>query len=355
MLSKIVCSLASGGENPRNSEGAFIKLNSGRILFIYSRFTGESWHDHCTADLAMCFSDDNGETWRNAPDLFLKREEEMLNLMSVSLLRLHSGKIALLYCCKKQTASGVDCRPLIRFSQDEGESWSVPREIIPTPGFFVVNNDRLVQLKSGRLLVPAALHPRQDGVIGNQGTGCMFYSDNEGITWQEALPRIYSPSEDEYGFQEPCVLELQDGTIMQYFRTGRGCLYKAFSQDNGLSWSEIVPAPEFPSPLSPLSIKRNPYSGILYAVWNDYHPQRRVDCAETRQKRTPLVIAESCDEGKTWSNHQVLENNPRHGYAYTAMLFLENSLLLAYCCGYDVGEHCTLQDSCIRKIDLPLR
>ena len=57
--------LVHGKNNARNSEGAFLRTASGRIRFVYSRYTGDNWHDGATADLAEVYSDDNGETWKN--------------------------------------------------------------------------------------------------------------------------------------------------------------------------------------------------------------------------------------------------------------------------------------------------
>ena len=61
-LRKIVLLLNTGGNNPRNSEGDFITLKNGRILFIYSHYTGGSSSDFAPAYLAGRFSDDGGKT-----------------------------------------------------------------------------------------------------------------------------------------------------------------------------------------------------------------------------------------------------------------------------------------------------
>ena len=39
----VVLELAPGTGNPRNSEGAFLELKDGKILFVYSHFFGESF------------------------------------------------------------------------------------------------------------------------------------------------------------------------------------------------------------------------------------------------------------------------------------------------------------------------
>src|SRR5262245_45945648 len=77
------------GKNPRNSEGAFISLKDGRLLFVYTHFTGGGG-DHSAAHLAARSSRDGGRTWTDTDELVLANEAKM-NIMSVSLLRLPSG------------------------------------------------------------------------------------------------------------------------------------------------------------------------------------------------------------------------------------------------------------------------
>ena len=96
-----------GKDNPRNSEGDIIELKDGRLCLIYTRFTGGSG-DHATGDLAMRTSKDNGLNWSD--DKIVVRRMGGLNVMSVSLLRLKSGEIALFFLRKTSTE---DCRPLM--------------------------------------------------------------------------------------------------------------------------------------------------------------------------------------------------------------------------------------------------
>ena len=49
-------------EHPRNSEGSFATLASGRIIFIYSQFYGGA-ADESPARLVRIHSDDQGRTW----------------------------------------------------------------------------------------------------------------------------------------------------------------------------------------------------------------------------------------------------------------------------------------------------
>lgn len=43
-------------DNPRNSEGDFIQLKDGKILFVYSHYDGKSSGDHASAYLAGRYS-----------------------------------------------------------------------------------------------------------------------------------------------------------------------------------------------------------------------------------------------------------------------------------------------------------
>src|SRR6266850_1259224 len=92
--------LPPGPGNPRNSEGDFIQLKGGRILFIYSHYYQGTGADDDPAYLASRVSKDGGQTW-SQKDVQVATHEGgnhvMKNVMSVSLLRLQNKKIALFY------------------------------------------------------------------------------------------------------------------------------------------------------------------------------------------------------------------------------------------------------------------
>ncbi len=315
--------------NPRNSEGDFVQLADGRWLFAYTHFdSGDS--DHAGAHLAGRVSEDDGTTWSREDMVILLNEGEM-NVMSVSLLRLLDGRIALVYLRKHSLS---DCRPYLRFSSDEAETWSDPIEIIPLRemGYYVVNNDRVIQLSGGRLVVPVALHSRgmPEPLFTPYGEIACYLSDDAGKTWQrsnEVLTEAQSNG-DPVMVQEPGVVALRDGRLMIYCRTDAGSQYVAYSSDEGMSWSPLR-ASAIQSPCSPASIKRIPTTGDLLMVWNNH------ECIpeELAGKRTPLTVALSHDEGESWSRAQPLEDDPNGWYCYTAIAFAGDHVLLAHCAG----------------------
>ncbi len=327
---RIVLDLETSAANPRNSEGAFIGLRDGRLMFTYTRFTGGG-DDNATADLAAVYSADGGLTW-SQPEVIVKNDAAE-NVMSDSLLRLADGRIALFYLRK----NGLDdCRLWMRLSSDEAKSWGPATLAIPAPGYFVVNNDRVIQLKSGRLVVPAAFHrlkgpDAKDMENFDPRAIALFYlSDDAGRTWRESAHWWALPRPTRTGLQEPGVIELEDGTLYGWARTDQGCQYEMTSKDGGDTWMAPVPSP-FKSPNSPLSMKRIPGTGDLLAVWNDRSGRFPFPRDHALYGgRTPLVSAVSRDEGRSWEHFKEVEADPQAGYCYTAIDFLGKHAFLAY-------------------------
>lgn len=321
---RMVLKLNPGENNPRNSEGDFIRLKDGRIMFVYTHFTGRSASDFGSAFLAARYSEDNGHTWTKESKAVVSNDGGM-NVMSVSLLRLKDGNIALFYARKN---SLMDCIPLMRISTDEGDTWSDPVACITDrKGYFVLNNNRVIQLENGRILMPVALHETLEGEAFNEkGRLFTYYSDDNGKTWQSGK-EVGNPKNAT--LQEPGLVVLNSGKIMMIIRTDEGVQFAAYSKNDGEKWTGAK-ATDIPSPLSPATISRIPSTGDLILVWNNNGVKNGVYAG----KRTPLNIAISKDEGKTWQNERVLEDDADGWYCYTAIHFVhDNNVLLGYCAG----------------------
>ncbi len=319
--------LRPGEGNSRNSEGDFIELADGRLLFIYTHFTDGSG-DHAPAFLAGRVSHDQGKTWSDQDEVIIQGEGAK-NVMSVSLLRLQNGQIALFYLVKN---SLQDCKPVIRWSADEAKTWSAPTKCIPDQeGYFVLNNDRVIQLADGRLVVPVALHNKSNWNEPDwQGTVMCYLSDDYGQSWKKSHSELkaFDKQGNRLVAQEPGVVELKHGRLMMFCRSDAGCQLLSYSTDRGVTWSPLQKS-DIISPRSPASIERIPQTGDLLMAWNDH---ARID-SSLQEKRSPLTVAVSQDEGKTWSYIKDLEKNPYGWFCYTAIEFLDNHVLMAYCAG----------------------
>ncbi len=349
---KIVHDLAPNETNMRNSEGAFVTLSDGRILFAYSRYGGKGFRDESSADISAIVSTDGGETWSEPQILFTAESHGTANIMSVSMLRLGSGDIGIFYLIKH---GFHDTRLVMRRSKDEGATWSDAEYCINRLGFNVVNNDRVVLLSNGSLLFPAAHH----GVRVQPGNPSFPYavnyfysSDDDGRSWAEndCAVSLNSPH-TKVGLQEPGVLELAPGMLWCWARTDMGRQYEYFSRDFGLTWSNPEPS-FFTSPCSPLSMKRIPGTGELIAVWNPipHYPTFKKDFSSGDRKR--LVYAISQNNGASWGEPVIIEDDNDCGYCYTAIHFNKDYVLLGYCAGDDVKDYSILSRLRIRKIEL---
>ena len=320
--------LMHSADVPRRSEGDFVQLRDGRLLFIYTKFTGGR-SDGSAAHLASRESKDGGRTW-STEDKVVVSNDEAANVMSATLNRLPDGRIALFYVRKKHEQ---ECLPIVRFSTDEAETWSEPKPIVADPlnSRFVLNNDRVVQLKSGRLVAPMAQHVnRADGSFDHRGIIVCYLSDDAGKTWRRGKGSQDGTmwNDARIVLQEPGVVERKDGSLLMFMRTNVGCQFFSVSTDGGETWSMPLASP-LSSPLGPASIERIPSTGDLMCVWNDHHDMPRD--SKLMDDRTPQRVAISKDDGVTWLPARTLDDDPQGWYCYTAIEFIGDDVILGYC------------------------
>lgn len=329
-IGKEVLFLETGEGNPRNGEGAFIRRKDGSILFGYTEYIGTSWDDHADARLSYVISHDEGETW-GEKGVLLEKPENSKNLMSLSFLRMTNGDIAAFYIYKN--LDGTDGLYLTR-SADEGATWGEP---IPCMGsaqntdYYVLNNDRVLRLKSGRILYTACRHSiwEEDGKLA-PGVLCFFYSDDDGFTWHKVNAEFKMPfPADPVGYQEPGLYQYESGKLWCYIRTGLGCQFQCFSEDDGLTWTTPGPNYFFSSPASPMLVKD--VGSYTVAVFNP-EPNYNGRPATEPWGRTPYVCAVSTDRGQTFTKENLyyIEDDRGNGYCYPAIIEGGGYFLLAY-------------------------
>lgn len=276
-------------------------------------------------------SKDRGRTWTNAGRLPVKWEHRgFVSDGGVSFLRLADGRLALLLHRHIRGFKGGGL-PAICFSGDDGKTWTDPI-LLAGPedeGVWYVMNDRLVQTRAGRLLVPVA---RAVGKFeGDRDESLVFYSDDAGKTWKSSQP---APLPDgPRGMAEPCVIELKDGRLLMMARGGLGVLLTSHSGDGGLTWSRGSPT-KLTSPLSSFTLRRLP-DGRLIVFYNHAAPSRPGGAFP----RCPLAYAVSADEGKTWSAAFVIDDEglkpasgdlPDMAHVYPGITFLKEGMLVLY-------------------------
>lgn len=323
----------------RSGEGAAIQLKDNSLFLVYGDFRGGG--DASPAKLVSRRSNNGGESW-SEPEVFFSPEPGWINVMSVNLLRLNDNRLAALFLVKLDHDT---CIPYWMVSSDEATTWSEPLRMIGNNGYYVVNNDRLVQLADGRLLVPYAFSKLVSGT-NMPVCGCLI-SDDAGASWRhgrqeiKVLPENYHTPElvvedstpalrllnfQEVCVQEPGVVELKDGRVMMWARSNGGCCYAAFSSDKGDHWTPFKALCSIPMANGPATIKRIPGKDRLVMLHNDRTGIPFGD--PSFSWRTPLAVSISDDEGATWQKHEPLIADDSHNYCYYSLCFFDNKSLI---------------------------
>lgn len=301
-------------KHPRHTEGDMVRLEDGRWLMAYTRFGARG--DDARAEIVSRTSDDGGKTW-TGPTV-MQRNVGKQNVMSVSLLRLASGKIAFAYLVKN---SRTDCVPYLRISRDETRTWSDPVPIAPDDGYHVLNNARIVQLSTGRLIAPVALISHLWTPKDHNVSWC-YLSDDEGRSWRRGKGPADLPKR---GAMEPGVIEKADGSVWMILRTQLGQIYACTSTDGCETFSKPGPTP-IKAPEAPATVSKIPQTGDWLMVFNHNYVEGAGHCG----RRTPLTTAISRDEGKTWGHLRDLEPDPKRTYAYASVRYDEANAHLTY-------------------------
>ena len=306
-------------EHPRYTEGSVIALGDGSLLYSISEFSSGPG-DHAIAHIMAAKSYDGGKTWLKPFEL--QENIGTLNVMSSTLRRLgdiSQGDSALgHFFLVKNSLQDLQC--YLRISHDEGQTFGDLIPVSKSPGYNVMNNDRILRLTSGRLIAPMASTIDVENI--NHFVSYCTYSDDLGLSWQESENRVdYA----RRGAMEPDVIEFKDGRIGMIIRTQLGHLAISYSVDQGKSWG---PAESWNvrSSESPATCRRIPTTGDLLLIWNDnYEPG-----ADHEGLRIPLTAAISDDDGKTWKYKRNLETGPGKTAAYSSLTFVDDRAVLSY-------------------------
>ncbi len=308
--------------NPRHTEADILVRRDGSLLVAWSDFYAGS-RDDAPARISAAVSNDGGRTWQARATL--QENTGGANVMSVSFVRSRTGDVLFFFLQKN---SLTDLKAYVRRSTDDARTWGEPVLVTADPGYHVMNNARVIQLRSGRLLAPVA-STKQVGTKNDDFRTSVYLSDDDGRTWRRSRTLLSAPKR---GAMEPGLVELKDGRVMQIIRTQTGFIWRSFSSDGGETWTDASPW-DIESPESPATLAVTP-GGDWLLVWNPKvvwsNPEKTVLGANHGGARTPLASMVSADEGRTWSRPRNLEGNPESTFAYTSVTFHDGRALLTY-------------------------
>ena len=316
--------------NQRNGEGAFIRLKNGSIMFGFTEFTANDWEDDVEARISYIISSDDGETWSDKKVLF-KKPGDAKNIMSLSFLRMYNNDLGAFYIVKN--LDGTDKIVFTR-SVDDGLNWSEPincMKCLEEQDYYVLNNDRVLNLKNGRILFSVAKHTiLNTDKDFEPGEIHFFISDDDGKTFRKTEQVLKCPfPQNSDGYEEPGLFQFEDGKIWCYIRTGLGFQYECFSEDNGETFSLPQPNMFFSSACSPMLVKNCGENTV--AIFNPV-PEHILRSDSEPWGRTPYVMAVSKDNGKTFTKENIyyIDDDLNNGYCYPSIYEGEDYVLVAY-------------------------
>ena len=237
------------------------------------------------------------------------------------------GPIHFLYCVEYM-------RCFYMRSEDEGASWSLPREITPCFAPFRSKLDwqaiatgpgHGIQLRQGRLVVPVWLATYAEGGSLRKASATI-YSDDGGETWQAgelAIP----------GGGEANVVQLSDDRVWLTARNAdpRGRRQATTSPDGADGWSSPRLVEELLEPGCMAGIVAHPgrhplFVGPLLLYSHPYTTDR------PHQARRDVTIQASLDDGRSWAIRRTLHVGPS---AYSDLAVLADGDIL---CFYESGS-----------------
>jgi sialidase-1 len=284
--------------------------------------------DHTQNDIVLRRSRDGGRTWEARQLVATDRPNVLVNPCDVE--ERARGRIWLMYqrypagAAERQVERGYEgervCRAFVVSSDDDGRTWSAPREITravkrPEAGSLASGPGVGIQLRRGphrgRLVVPFNEGPWGEWQV------YAAYSDDGGATWRYGEP---APDHVEGMANEVQVVERADGTLLLNARNEQGerCRKVATSADGGQTWSPLADEPALPDPRCQGSILRltDPLDGgrsrLVFA---------NAASATRRENGTARL---SYDEGRTWPVSRTVHAGP---FAYSCLAVLADGTL----------------------------
>jgi predicted neuraminidase len=263
-----------------------VEVGEGRLLAAWFGGTDEG-----AADVKIWQSVHDGKTW-SAPAVV--GIEPGFPCWNPVLFRSRGGALFLFY---KAGPSPTTWTGYARRSGDDGKTWGRVEQM--PAGLLGPIKNKPIEPKPGVFLAGTSVESHR--------AWCAWVerSNDDGKTWRRYGP-IAVPGKP-HGLIQPTLLQAGDGRILALCRSrGIGAICQAESADGGETWSAAIPL-DLPNPNSGIDAVRTA-KGEFFLVYN-----------HTRTGRSPLNLARSRDDGKSWQQVAVLEEGAGE-FSYPAII-----------------------------------
>ena len=229
------------------------------------------------------------------------------------LFQSSTGKIFLFFKVGKEIPQW---EAWYQVSDDEGETWSQAKELVPGD-------------KGGRGPVRSKPILLSDGTwlagCSNEFNGFHVFTDrstDEGKTWT-ATPylALSDTSLNNKELIQPTLWESSPGNIHMLLRSELGIICRSDSKDYGKTWAPIYKT-ILPNPNSGIDVTKLPDGTLVLA----YNPDNKND-----GDRSPLWLALSTDNGLTWPTKiSVEDTKPEDEYSYPGLINYGDTIAMSY-------------------------
>jgi len=308
-------------EHPRHSEASVIQCKDGSLRMVWQRFSkstvGSNDHAPATVMIADCPDGRPEESgWVNIRTA-AERTESCVNVYSPNLIRLKDS-VALIFMRYMRLAPGEIslASAFIKLSYDEGKTFGEERMLwdkLP----ITFSNDCIFRSRTGRIVLPVT---HSGGAWGKDQAirVSTVYSDDEGKTWSFSDHRVFLPMR---GAMEPFIAQCSDGRLVMVMRNQLGSLMQCYSCDDGITWTKPQTT-GLSIPESCPYITNVPDTDTLMVIWNnaEYDPQY----VSHFGRRTPLTVAFSDDNGRSYHDITDIEDDPAMAYSNPGVTWTED-------------------------------
>jgi predicted neuraminidase len=263
-----------------------VETEPGRLLAAW--FGGKA---EGANDVKIWTAHFDGKTWTPPA---VAAEEPGFPCWNPVLFRSRAGTLFLFY---KAGPNPMSWSGYLRRSSDGGKTWGTAEQM--TAGLLGPIKNKPIQLADGTIVSGTS-------VESHRAWACWVErSADDGKTWQRHGP--IAVRQRPHGIIQPTLFETAPNRLFLLCRSrGIGAVCQAESNDGGVTWGAAEPT-DLPNPNSGIDGVRAA-DGKLYLVYN-----------HTRINRSPLNIARSVDDGKTWKMTKILEDQAGE-FSYPAMI-----------------------------------
>jgi len=326
---------------------AIVKTTKGTLL-AFAEGRRNSCSDTGNIDLVLRRSEDRGKTW--GPLVVIWDGGDNVCGNPAPVVDRKNGKIWLLSTWNlgsdhepriiDQTSKDTR-RVYVMHSEDDGISWSGPKEITNETKqenwtWYATGPVHGIQMEKGeykgRLVIPC------DHI--EAGTkhyySHIIYSDDHGESW------TLGGSTPQHQVNECTVAEMDDGKLilnMRNYDRSQKARKISISSDGGNSWSNIYSDLQLPEPICQASLLKSTWKkegNSLYLFSNPSHPG----------KRENMTLKISYDEAVTWSDSILLHKGPA---AYSDMTIIKKRVVG---CLYEAGDKSPYESILFRSVSL---